>query len=201
METATDQLALVIGERVKRERQSLGWTLDQLAETADVSRRMVVNIEQGAVNPSIGTLLKLSDAMGVGLPALVEPPRSQQLQITRAGEAPVLWQGENGGRAQLVANTERPDILELWDWTLGPGDIHASEAHTKGTHELIQVLQGELTVVSGDQTVLLGVGDAISLPGDRNHSYQNLTAEPASFVLAVFQPGVGSQSGKGVVNA
>jgi transcriptional regulator with XRE-family HTH domain len=48
--------------------------LDQLAETAGVSRRLVVNVEQGTTNPSVGTLLRISDALGVGLPALVESP-------------------------------------------------------------------------------------------------------------------------------
>ena len=56
-------------------RQSRRWTLDQLAGAAGVSRRMVVNVEQGAANPSVGTLLRISDALGVGLPSLVEHPR------------------------------------------------------------------------------------------------------------------------------
>ena len=47
-----------IGVRVRQERQSRRWTLDQLAEAAGVSRRMVVNVEQGAANPSVGTLLQ-----------------------------------------------------------------------------------------------------------------------------------------------
>jgi DNA-binding XRE family transcriptional regulator len=38
--------------RVRQERQSRRWKLDQLAEAAGVSRRMVVNVEQGAVNPT-----------------------------------------------------------------------------------------------------------------------------------------------------
>ncbi len=33
---------------------------------------MLVNVEQGSTNPSIATLLRLSDALGVGLPALVD---------------------------------------------------------------------------------------------------------------------------------
>jgi transcriptional regulator with XRE-family HTH domain len=54
--------ALAIGVRVRRERQSRSWTLDQLAAAGGVSRRMVVNVEQGAANPSVGTLLRISDA-------------------------------------------------------------------------------------------------------------------------------------------
>ena len=74
MDEGTAALALAIGARVRQERQSRRWTLDQLAEAAGVSRRMVVNVEQGAANPSVGTLLRISDALGVGLPALVERP-------------------------------------------------------------------------------------------------------------------------------
>ena len=54
MDESTAALALVIGVRVRQQRQSRGWTLDQLAEAAGVSRRMVVNVEQGAVNPQRG---------------------------------------------------------------------------------------------------------------------------------------------------
>lgn len=47
-----------------------------------------------------------------------------------------------GGRGVLVAGTESPDVVELWGWTLGPGDQHESEAHSPGTKELLQVQQG-----------------------------------------------------------
>src|SRR4029077_11726750 len=74
MDEDTAALAAAIGGRVRQERQSRRWTLDQLADAAGVSRRMVVNVEQGAANPSVGTLLRISHALGVGLPALVERP-------------------------------------------------------------------------------------------------------------------------------
>ena len=82
MDQSSAALALAIGVRVRQERQSRRWTLDQLAEAAGVSRRMVVNVEQGAANPSIGTLLRISDALGVGLPALVEAPEPSQVKVT-----------------------------------------------------------------------------------------------------------------------
>lgn len=185
-------LALAIGIRVRQERQSRRWTLDQLAEAAGVSRRMLVNVEQGAANPSVGTLLKISDALGVGLPALVEPPHRTPVKVTRRGAGAALWSSESGGRGLLVAGTEPPDVVELWDWTLGPGDQHASEAHTPGTKELIQVQQGTITVVAANQSVALDAGDAVAFPGDVAHSYANPGLRPARFSLAVFEPGVGS---------
>jgi len=194
MDVATSQLASAIGARVKQERQARRWTLDQLAEAAGVSRRMVVNVEQGAANPSVGTLLRISDALGVGLPALVEPPEPKALKVIRSGQGAALWTGDYGGRGVLVAGTERPDVLELWDWTLDPGDRHLSEAHTPGTHELLQVQVGRLTLDVAGQSVTLEAGDAVSFAGDVEHSSANLRDEPARFTLAVFEPGVGSQA-------
>lgn len=64
---------------------------------------MLVNVEQGAVNPSVGTLLRFSDALGIGLPALVEPPQAASLRVTRHGESAALWTSAAGGRCLLVA--------------------------------------------------------------------------------------------------
>lgn len=184
----SDALALAIGARVRQERQSRQWTLDQLAEQAGVSRRMVINVEQAEANPSIATLLRLSEALGVGLPALVAPPEPAAVHVTRCGNGAVLWTSDNGGRAVLVAGSTPPDVVELWDWTLGPGDHHRSEAHKPGTRELIHVLKGSLTVTVGGQQTDLATGDAVAFPGDSEHSYSNSHRRPARFSLAVFEP-------------
>jgi len=201
MDESTAALALAIGVRVRQERQSRGWTLDQLAEAAGVSRRMVVNVEQGAASPSVGTLLRISDALGVGLPTLVERPGPRPVKVTRRGDGAVLWSSRSGGRGVLVAGTEPPDVVELWDWTLGPGDHHVSEAHTPGTKELVQVQQGTVTVEVADQPVILDAGDAVAFGGDVAHSYANPGTQPARFSLAVFEPGVGPRSRPEVAGA
>lgn len=192
MNQGTADLAVAIGARVRQERQGRRWTLDQLAGAAGVSRRMLINVEQGAANPSVGTLLRISDALGVGLPTLVEPPRPRPLQITRGGDGATLWSSEPGGRGVLVAGTEPPDVLELWDWTLAAGDHHASEAHTAGTKELLHVQEGAITLEVAEHSVTLEAGDAASFSGEVPHSYANRGVQPARFSLAVFEPGVGA---------
>jgi len=191
MDQATSALAQAIGLRVRQERQSRRWTLDRLAETAGVSRRMVINVEQGTANPSVGTLLRIGDALGIGLPALVEPPQLRPVRVIRHGDGAALWSSQAGGRGVLVAGTEPPDVVELWDWTLAPGDHHVSEAHSPGTKELAQVQQGTIAVEVAHESVSLDAGDAITFPGDSAHSYANPGTQSARFSLAVFQPGVG----------
>ncbi len=183
---------MAIGDRVRQERNRRGWTLDRLAEVAGVSRRAVVNVEQGVANPSVATLLRLSDALGMGLPALVAPPTPKPVTVTRAGEGSVLWAGDRGGHGVLVAGTEAPDVVELWDWTLARGDGHFSEAHAAGTKELLQVHTGTVRVEVAGQSFILAAGDAVAFPGDLPHGYANPSGAAARFSLAVFEPRVGS---------
>ena len=190
-----DSVARAIGSRVRQRRAERGWTLNQLAERSAVSRRMLVSIEQGSANPSIATLLLISDALGIGLPALVEMDHPSALRVTPAGAAPVLWRGKLGGRAVLVAGTEPPDVTELWDWTLGPGESHSSQAHAAGTRELLLVLDGQVELRVGQQAEVLAPGDSASFAGDLPHGYVNPDpARAARFALTVLEPGVGPGS-------
>ncbi len=192
-----DSVARAIGDRVRQGRNGRGWTLDQLAERSGVSRRMLVSIEQGSANPSIATLLLISDALGIGLPALVAMDRSHGLRVTRAGTAPVLWRGKLGGQAVLVAGTEPPDVTELWDWTLGPGESHSSEPHAAGTRELLLVLDGQLELRVGEHAEVLAARDSASFAGDLPHGYVNVgSAQVARFALTVFEPAVGGGAGR-----
>ena len=110
--------------------------------------RLVVGWPPGGAADGVARPLaaKLSDALGVGLSALVDAPQPMAVKVTRNGTGPVLWSGPAGGRAVLVASTTPPDVVELWDWTLGGGDRHASAAHVAGTHELLHVLQGSVVI-------------------------------------------------------
>ncbi|MGY1727869.1 helix-turn-helix domain-containing protein [Geodermatophilus sp. SYSU D01062] len=182
----------LIGQRVRQHRTARGWTLDELADRSGVSRRMVITIEHGEGNPSIATLLRISDALGVGLPVLVDVERPHPLTVTAAGRAPVLWRGPHGGRALLVAGTEPPDVVELWDWTLHPGEEHASEPHSPGTRELLLVLEGTVDLRVGDRTDRLAAGDSAAFAGDVPHGYAAPAdaPAPARFALTVFQPDV-----------
>lgn len=181
-----------IGARVRQHRNGRGWTLDELASRSGVSRRQLVTIEGGDSNPSIATLLRLSDALGIGLPALVDMQQPHASTITPAGQAPVLWTGSHGGQASLVAGTEPPDVVELWDWTLHPGEQHQSEAHTPGTRELVHIIQGQIELTIGEHTDRLDTGAAAAFHGDIPHGYANPpdATGPARFSLAVYQPDV-----------
>ena len=61
-----------------------------------------------------------------------------------------------GSTAVFRIGTDPPDVVELWDWSLQPGDAFDGEAHPVGTVEVLSVLSGTLTLRVGDAELARG---------------------------------------------
>jgi transcriptional regulator with XRE-family HTH domain len=189
IESLVDHLPEAVGRRVREARTERGWTLDQFADRSGVSRRMIVNVEAGTTNASIATLLRLASALHVSLADLVGgQAQDQRLVVTRAAGRTPLWRGDAGGSAVMVASADTPDMLELWEWTLEPGESYASEPHRPGTHELLHVTAGQLTLTVDGTPQVLRSGDAGSLAADIAHAYANEGRRPTRFTMTVLEP-------------
>lgn len=176
-------LSRSLAEAVRRLRAARSWSLDDLAARSTVSRRLIVQIEQCEANPSIGTLLRLANALEVTLTDLVSSQETTLVGVRAPSEATELWQGPDGGRALLEVSR---GPLELWSWTLEPGESHRSDGHHPGALELVKVRKGTLVLEVGDESVQVKTGHTAWFDASRRHAYRNATATPASFTLVVF---------------
>ena len=61
-------------QRLKARREQLGVTQEQLAELAPVALRTVKALDSGKGNPTISTLIKLADVLGMELKLEVRKP-------------------------------------------------------------------------------------------------------------------------------
>ena len=184
-----ERMPEVVGRRVRAARGGRGWTLEQLAERSGVSRRMIVNVESGSSNASIATLLRLAGALNVSLAELVADGAHLHIVTLSSPETRTpLWRGDDGGSAVLVASADTPDMLELWDWTLGPEEIYTSERHRAGTREPLHVLTGHVRLTVEGQVHDLPAGAAAGFSGDVPHGYANAGKGHARFSLTVFEP-------------
>jgi transcriptional regulator with XRE-family HTH domain len=59
------------GSRVRRHRQSLGWTLEYLGEKAGMHWTYVGSVERGERNISLVNIVRLAHALGVGPEELI----------------------------------------------------------------------------------------------------------------------------------
>jgi transcriptional regulator with XRE-family HTH domain len=181
-----DHVAAEIASRVRAERAQRRWTLDELAARSTVSRRLLVQIEQAEANPSLATLLKLAAALGVTLTELLsEEPDDRPVAIVREQDATTLWSTPAGSSARLLVSH---GPLELWSWTLQPGDGRTSEPHRPGSLELLTVQTGTVALDVGDHHVEIPTGDSAWFDATRPHAYANPGASAATFILVVLEP-------------
>lgn len=72
--------AKTVGERIRRLREKAGLTQEELAEIADLHYSYVGHIERGTKNPSLKSLTKIADALGVPVAQLMADSR-REIQI------------------------------------------------------------------------------------------------------------------------
>lgn len=184
-----DDVATAIGRNVRALRQQRRMTIDALAAASGVSRGTVIQIETARGNPSIGTLVHLAEALRVGVTSLVDDDAAPRVVVRRAEQAVPLWSSEAGSTAVFRIGTDPPDVVELWDWTLEPGDAFDGEAHPIGTAEVLSVLQGRLGLRVGTVEHELGEGDTVMFQAHVPHRYAGAGEGPVRFTMVVLQPG------------
>lgn len=63
----------IIGKKIRKFRQGKGISQDRLSKLADLSLNTIVNIESGGnLNPTIETLTKIANALGVKVDDLIK---------------------------------------------------------------------------------------------------------------------------------
>jgi transcriptional regulator with XRE-family HTH domain len=186
MAVTQELVAAEIAARVRAERTQRRWTLDELAARSTVSRRLLVQIEHAEANPSLGTLLKLAAALGITLTELLsEKPAAQPVGLVPGQGAMTLWSTPAGGSARLLVSH---GPIELWSWTLPPGDQRASEAHRPGSVELITIQTGTVALDVGHHHVEVPAGDSAWFDATLPHTYSNPGTTTAAFTLVVLEP-------------
>lgn len=175
----------VVSSRIRARREERRLSLDRLAELSQVSKGLLVHIESGRANPSIATLCKVAAALGASVADLVQVSGAQAAEVLPAGAPRLLWRGPKGGSATLLVGATGPDMLELWSWTLQPGERYDAPAHPEGTQELIHVEQGGLALAFGDVRYVIAAGGSAIAHTDRPHAYAAEGRRPVRFTMVV----------------
>jgi transcriptional regulator with XRE-family HTH domain len=188
MMPSPEAVAAAVAHNTRRLRTLRGWSLDQLATRSGVSKGMLVHLEQARTNPSLGTLCKLAETFGISLAGLVELNEPPLVQVVEPSRVVRLWQSEAGSAGDLLVGSDVREHVELWRWTLAPGDDHGSEAHAEGTRELLHVISGELALDVDGTVHIVPTGGAAQFEADHPHSYRNPGEVPVELVMVVLQP-------------
>ena len=187
LSTLEDEVSLRTGRAVKQQRDAAGLSLRMLAERSGISSSMISDIERGAKSPTVTTLGRLAQALGISASALVDGgitpvPRIRVLRRGEGagGEQPAPWESLGpsvpGSRIDFVRYQIPPATV------LGP-----SAAHAPGTIEHVHVAAGTIRVTVGDETAELTAGDSCSCRTDIAHGVENPDPSTAALIYLIVE--------------
>ncbi len=175
-----------VGARIRARRTQRGLTVQQLADLAQLSRRLLTQVELGQANPSLVTITRIARQLGADTTDLLGPPPKESAVETRSTSGHLLvWSTESGSTAHLLIATAGARLADLWRWRLVPGDTYTARPDPAGSQELFHVLIGTLVLTADDEHTHVPAGSSARLRSDRPYSYAATDDSPVEFIRTV----------------
>ncbi len=184
---ASPRASVDVGARLKVARAARGFSQRDLATRAGVTNGMISMIEQNKHSPSVATLNRLTDALGLSFAEFfsLELPASRAVFYDRKDLVPLT---EGRVTFRVVAGERRDKAVQILHEVYEPGGDTGSEMLTHRGEEGGIVLEGEIELTVGDQTRILKVGDAYYFESSTPHRFRNRTRKKAVIVSACTPP-------------
>jgi transcriptional regulator with XRE-family HTH domain len=175
----------LIAARLREERRRRGWSLDQLAGRAKVSKAMLSKLERGESSPTATLLGRLCGAYGLTMSALVALPGDHGGRLVRRAEQPV-WQDPQTHylRRQVSPLSDLP--LQLVEVELPAGASVAFPASAYAfIRQLVWVLAGRLDFVEGATVHKMRSGDCLELGAPVDCVFRNPGRSASRYLVAL----------------
>lgn len=161
-----------VGKKIKALREERRMSIRDVSRRSGISANAMSMIERGVTSPSLSTLYRLVEALGVPITALFrEEDTKENIVFRRAGErshVPIkkgMWEGLGG---EDFVGSLQPFML-----TLASGGKSGAQHITHSGHEFVMCLEGSLDYRVEEHDYLLKPGDSLLFAARLQHSWSN----------------------------
>jgi transcriptional regulator with XRE-family HTH domain len=165
-------------------RENRNLSLDKLADLTGVSKSMLRQIEIGQSNPTITTILKITDGLKIPLSALLKEQTDKITLKSFQDEAP-LSLDPVGYRVYPLVPFHPEQPFEIYYAKIGPGIRYDSEPHQDNSEEYVFILNGELVIDVGDFKSRIEKDQFLHFQADRPHSYINYESITTTVLMLI----------------
>ncbi len=163
-------------------------SLRALAERTDFSASFLSQIENGQCSPSISSMEKIANALGVTLGQFFLSANLQLVNIVRASE-----------RAHLALDWSRADIASLGSMAnssqfrasmlnIKPGGLTGKHATPSISDEFAMVFQGQVILKLQDSEQTLERGDSVTMVAGTARQWRNESDSMAEILVVSVGP-------------
>ena len=174
----------VIGEHIRRLRSDRGFSVRAFAARTGFSPSFISQLENGQVSPSLGSLQKIAETLGVTL--------GEFFAAAETGEEPLIVRLEDRRRLdstwtdahiEALGAMARSRRLEPVLVIFGPGGRSGQHPHAPSAEEFAFIIKGEVTLTLADEENVMVAGDAVTLPAQAPRLWENRSRQSAEILI------------------
>jgi transcriptional regulator with XRE-family HTH domain len=179
-----------VGLRLKELRESRNISMRALATKSGLSANALSMIERGKTSPSVSTLYKLADAMGVSITAFFGP-ESDKKQVVFLKSDERMRLSFTRGVFEALGGEQFAGRVEPFMLTMESGASSGPHSITHAGHEFVFCLRGELDYQVEKELFHLVPGDSLLFASQLKHKWRNAgkTVTNALIIISGFADG------------
>lgn len=188
---SAEQIERELGPRIGLLRRRAGLTLERLADATGFTKGYLSRIENSRVFPPIGTLVRLTSALGLGLQELLAigaaPQDERVILVKRGDEAALVHGGTSFGYDYLALAGPRSGRHIMPFVMIFPEGVYADVRFHHEGDEFLYLLKGRVSfevVVDGRPRFFnLGPGDSLFFDSTMPHRGRSLRGESQALIV------------------
>lgn len=185
-----DAISVDVGSRLKELRESRNISMRSLATKSGLSANALSMIERGKTSPSVSTLYKLADALGISITSFFGT-NSEKKEVVFIKSDERTRFGFTRGVFEALGGEQFTGRVEPFMLTLESSASSGPHAMTHTGHEFVFCLRGELDYQVEKEIFHLSAGDSLLFAAHLKHKWKNpgRTVANALIVISDFAEG------------
>ncbi|RMG91795.1 MAG: helix-turn-helix domain-containing protein [Zetaproteobacteria bacterium] len=173
-----------IGERIKRLREQQGLSQRALAEASGISAAALSQLESGQTSPSVATLEKLADGLGIAVAAFfLEPGEDQDIELFELDDRPSV-DLSHGGRFVPLTALRQPTGFEPMLVHLEPGgSFDENQYGIKSPQVFVWMRKGSARLEFDGREYDLHETHSVYYDARKPHNWRNVSDQPTELLM------------------
>lgn len=188
-----EALSVDVASSLRELREARGISMRTLAAKSGLSANALSMIERGKTSPSVSTLYKLADALGVSITAFFgAETEKKQIVFLKSDERTRL--SFTRGVFEALGGEQFSGRVEPFMLTLESGASSGPHNIVHSGHEFIFCLRGQLEYYVEKQLFKLSAGDSLLFASKLQHRWKNSSRNVVSALIIISGFAEGEQS-------
>ncbi|MBI5352546.1 MAG: helix-turn-helix transcriptional regulator [Chloroflexi bacterium] len=173
-----------VASSLRQLREARGISMRNLATKSGLSANALSMIERGKTSPSVSTLYKLADALGVSITAFFGTENEKKRVVYLKSDERTRMSFTRGV-FEALGGEQFSGHVEPFMLTLESGAASGNHAIVHTGHEFVFCLRGQLEYQVEKQFFLLSAGDSLLFESKMQHRWKNPSKQVTNALIII----------------